>query len=379
MKIVLIGTSAYCVVGFRADLIKLMVAQGHTVYAYALDYDPQTQAQVCALGAIPVAYTFSRTGLNPLKDLINTLLLSRRIRRDQPDLVLSYFAKPSIFGTLAAVWAGVKYRHAMLEGLGYVFTEQPAGNSLKTRLLKAAQIMLYRRIFPYLDSLLLLNQDDKKDLIDHYAIPVKQTHVLGAIGLNLAEYPMRPLVPGAVSFIFIARLLAEKGVHDYLAAARQVKQRYPQTQFYMLGALDHDNPGSLTRQQLAGVVAEKLVIYPGHVSNVADWLAKAHVFVLPSYYREGIPRSTQEAMAMGRPVLTTDVPGCRETVQQGVNGFLVPKWSPEVLAEKMLYLIEHPEQLQEMGQQSARLARQKFDADQVNQRLLDLLNISARS
>ncbi|AVD62354.1 glycosyltransferase family 4 protein [Serratia sp. CY49633] len=375
MKIALIGTAANCVVGFRADLIKSLHQQGHTVYALALDYDDNTRMQVTNLGAIPVDYKFSRTGLNPLKDFLDTYTLSKQLKRLAPDLVFSYFSKPSIFGTLAAVMAGVKKRYAMLEGLGYLFTEQPQGVSRKVRLLKKIQVMLYRCIFPSLDALILLNPDDRHDLLVNCKINVKQAHVLGGIGLNLADYPFTPPPTSPVSFIFIARLLAEKGVHEYVAAAKIVKAKYPETRFYMLGAIDTQNPGSLTGKCLNNLIEDDIIIAPGHVSNVAEWIAKSSVFVLPSYYREGIPRSTQEAMAMGRAVLSTDVPGCRETVVQGVNGYLVKRWSHAELAEKMCELIENPQKITDMGLASYQLAQERFDADKVNNRLLELLEI----
>lgn len=375
MKIALIGTAANCVVGFRADLIKSLHQQGHTVYALALDYDDNTRMQVTNLLAIPVDYKFSRTGLNPLKDFLDTYTLSKQLKRLAPDLVFSYFSKPSIFGTLAAVMAGVKKRYAMLEGLGYLFTEQPQGVSRKVRLLKKIQVMLYRCIFPSLDALILLNPDDRHDLLVNCKINVKQAHVLGGIGLNLADYPFTPPPTSPVSFIFIARLLAEKGVHEYVAAAKIVKAKYPETRFYMLGAIDTQNPGSLTGKCLNNLIEDDIIIAPGHVSNVAEWIAKSSVFVLPSYYREGIPRSTQEAMAMGRAVLSTDVPGCRETVVQGVNGYLVKRWSHAELAEKMCELIENPQKITDMGLASYQLAQERFDADKVNNRLLELLEI----
>ncbi|AKE11261.1 glycosyltransferase family 4 protein [Serratia liquefaciens] len=375
MKIVLIGTTANCVIGFRADLIKSLHQQGHIVYAFALDYDDKSRKQVAALGATPVNYRFSRTGLNPIKDLYDTYTLSKQLKSIAPDLVFSYFSKPCIFGTLAAVLAGVKKRYAMLEGLGYLFTEQPQGVSWKVNLLKKTQTTLYRLIFPKLDALILLNPDDRNDLLVKSGIKVKRAHVLGGIGLKLTDYPFTPTPTEPVSFIFIARLLAEKGVHEYVTAAKAVKQRYPDVQFYMLGAVDKQNPGSLTENSLKKLIEDDVIIYPGHVSNVQEWIKKSSVFVLPSYYREGIPRSTQEAMAMGRAVLSTDVPGCRETVIHGVNGFLIQRWSPEELTARMIELIEDPAKIVEMGLASYQLAQQKFDAHEVNGRLLEMLEI----
>ena len=376
MKIALVGTTAACVYGFRADLIKALVAAGHEVYALALDYDEKSREKVQKLGALTVDYSFSRTGLNPFSDIANTLKLAKILKQIKPELVFSYFSKPVIFGTFAAVLAGVKRRVGMLEGLGYVFTDTPSGTGYKLRVLRQVQALLYRLSFPFLERIIFLNPDDPVDLIDKYRITVKRVDVLGAIGLNLQDYPYSPTVAKApISFLFIGRLLAEKGVNEYVAAARLVKERYPQTRFVMLGGLDEENPGGLSAATLKQLVEDGLVVHPGHVSNVVDWIIESDVFVLPSYYREGVPRSTQEAMAVGRAVITTDGPGCRETVVDGVNGFLVPRWSAQKLAEKMLFIIEHPERLEKMGQESYRMAQETFDAQEVNQRLLNLLNI----
>lgn len=158
-----------------------------------------------------------------------------------------------------------------------------------------------------------------------------------------------------------------------MAAARLIKQRFPSAEFVVLGGLDPDNPSALTKKQLDEVIKEDLIIYPGHVSNVNEWIANSHVFVLPSFYREGIPRSTQEAMAIGRAVITTDVPGCRETVVDGVNGFLVPPWNAEVLADKMLYFIENAEAIKRMGDESYRMAVEQYDVQKINPILVRII------
>ncbi len=154
-----------------------------------------------------------------------------------------------------------------------------------------------------------------------------------------------------LKFLFIGRLLKEKGIHEFVQAAKLVKKTYPDTEFTVLGAIDHHNLGALQQTQLDTLISSNIIQYPGHVSNIKDWIADSHVFILPSY-REGVPRSTQEAMATGRAIITTDVPGCRETVISTKNGFIVPKWNPEALAKKMIYFIENPEQIQVMGAES---------------------------
>ena len=375
MIIVLIGTVASSLYGFRVDLIHALLKKGHQVYAFTSEYTADDLKKIESLGAIPITYQLNRGGLNPLSDIIATYKLSKKIREIKPDLVFSYFSKPVIFGTIAAKLAKVPQIIGMLEGLGYTFTQQPEGLSKKTELIKKVQVLLYKFVLPYLDKLIFLNPDDPKDLVDEYAINIKKVEVLGGIGLNLFEYKYSSEYPKEMKFIFIARLLAEKGIHDYIQAAKIVKNKYPNIKFTVLGAIDKEALGALTESELEGFVASGIIEYPGHVNNVSEWIQNASVFVLPSYYREGVPRSTQEAMAIGRPIITTDVPGCRETVVNGVNGFLVPKWNPEALAEKMIYFIEHPDQIEKMGYESYKIAQDKFDAEKVNQRLMNILGL----
>ena len=375
-KIILIGTVASSFYGFRADLIRTLLKKGHQVYAFTSEYTAEDLKKIKQLGAIPITYTLNRGGLNPLEDIIATYRLSKKIKKINPDLVFSYFSKPVIFGTLAAKLAKVPRVIGMLEGLGYTFTEQPEGFSKKTQLIKKIQVFLYKIALPQLDQLIFLNPDDPKDLLEQYAINVKNVEVLGGIGLNLQDYPYQPLsnIHLPLKFLFIGRLLKEKGIHEFVQAAKLLKKIYPDTEFTVLGAIDHHNLGALQQSDLDTLISSNIIQYPGHVSNIKDWIADCHVFVLPSY-REGVPRSTQEAMATGRAIITTDVPGCRETVINTKNGFIVPKWNPEALAEKMIYFIKNPEKIREMGDVSYQIATNKFDAEKVNQRLINILGL----
>jgi glycosyltransferase involved in cell wall biosynthesis len=375
LKIALISTVASSFYGFRADLIHALVKKGHHIYAFTSEYTNEDLKKIEKLGAIPVIYELNRGGLNPFSDIIATYKLSKKIKEIEPCLVFSYFSKPVIFSTLAAKLAKVSHIVGMLEGLGYTFTQQPKGLNKKTQLIKKIQVFLYKIALPQLDQLIFLNPDDPKDLLQKYGIKVKKVEVLGGIGLNLENYKYSKNFNSDISFIFVARLLAEKGIHDYIKAAKIVKSKYPNIKFTVLGAIDKSALGSLKEEELQDLIQTNIIEYPGYVNNVADWIEQASVFVLPSYYREGVPRSTQEAMAMGRPVITTDVPGCRETVVDGVNGFLVPKWNPNALAEKMIYFIEHPEEISTMGAESHKIAVEKFDAEKVNQRLMKILGI----
>ncbi|RZG87014.1 glycosyltransferase family 1 protein [Acinetobacter sp. WCHAc060033] len=373
-KIVLIGTTGSSFYGFRADLIKQLVSEGHTVYALTSEYTEQCLEKIKVLGAIPVTYQLSRGGLNPFADIQSFLQLKKILKNLQPDIVFSYFAKPVIYGSMAAKAAKVPTVIGMLEGLGYTFTNQPEGQSAKTKLIRNIQVLLYRMAFPCLHKMIFLNPDDQYDLMQKHNLKVAEVHILGGIGLNLEGYPYSEAEMSPVKFLFIGRLLKEKGVFELITAMRLVKVKYPQAHFTILGAIDHQNMGALKQVELDALLEEQLFEYPGYVTNVNQWITDSSVFVLPSY-REGVPRSTQEAMAIGRPVITTDVPGCRETVIDGLNGFLVPKWDAEALAEKMCYFIENPEQVNLMGLESYKIAQEKFDADKVNSKLIEIMGL----
>lgn len=378
MRVILIGTTASSLYHFRKDLVLSLKERGFEIYAFTSEYSQDDLIKIKLIGAIPITYELNRGGLNPIADIISTYKLSKKIKNIAPTLVFSYFSKPVIFGTLAAKLAKTPRVVGMLEGLGYTFTEQPEGIRKKTKLIKKIQVFLYKIALPQLDQLIFLNPDDPRDLLERYNIHVKKTEVLGGIGLNLNEYNYQEIKKRncnlGLNFLFIGRLLKEKGIHDFIAAAQIVKQKYPNTTFTVLGSIDQANMGALQQYELEKLINTGIIDHPGHVSNVKDWIASCDIFVLPSY-REGVPRSTQEAMAIGRAIITTDVPGCRETVIDGVNGFLVPKWNPEALAEKMIYFIEHPEQIPLMGAESYKLAVNKFDAEKVNERLMRILGL----
>lgn len=374
MRVSILGTVTKDTLIFRRDLIFKLVSEGHDVFVFCVDYTDETRLQMKNLGADPVDYRLSRTGLNPFADLATIWQLRVLFKNIKPDVVFSCFVKPSIYGSIAARTAGVPRRVAMLEGLGFVFTDTPGGTSFKQKLLQRIQVFLYHLALPAIDTIIFLNPDDPVDLLEKNKLKAKQVAVLGGIGVDLERFPYSVPPDKPVRFIFIARLLAEKGIFEYIEAAQQVKSKYPEAEFVMLGGMDEANPGGLKQAALQKLLDMGVIIYPGYVGNVAEWIAGSSVFVLPSY-REGVPRSTQEALAIGRAVITTNVPGCRETVEDGVNGFLVPKWNADALAEKMLYFIENPESITTMGQESRRIAVEKFDSEKVNARLMRLLGL----
>ena len=377
-KMVIIGNTASMMLNFRSDLIKELLLNNWTVYAFVCDFNEEQLKKLEGLGTKPIIYKMNRAGLNPFSDFRTIYELKSKINQIKPDIVFSYFTKPVIYGSIAAKLAHVPKITGMIEGLGSPFTEHKNSQNLKMKLIKFIQVSLYRIAFPFLDKIIFLNKDDPIDLVEKNKIFTTKdaVKVLGPIGLNLKDYPYKAWDDSkSVSFIFVARLLAEKGIYEYLEAAKLVKLKYPKTIFKVIGGLDLENPYGLSQSELDKLIASKLIEYPGYVNNVSEHIADSAVFVLPSYYREGVPRSTQEAMAIGRAVITTDVPGCRDTVIDGVNGFLIPKWDVNVLVEKMCFFIENPEQINIMGKESYKIACEKFDVHKVNKKLFEIMGI----
>ena len=372
MRFALITSQAFSLSNFRGPLISALVRQGIQVLAIAPDYDAQSRASVRALGATPIDYSFSRTGMNPLVDAVNTIRLGLLLRQLRPNIALSYFIKPVIFGTLAAWLVRVPRRMVMIEGLGYVFTPSSNSQSMGRKLLLGLVSRLYRFALERAHRVIFLNNDDINEFVSAGLVRETKVVKLGGIGVDLEDWPLTQAITQPVTFLLAARLLREKGIFEYVEAARIVKTSYPDVRFVLLGGLD-PSPGSLRQSEVEAWVSAGLVEWPGHVA-VKPWLEKTSVYVLPSY-REGVPRSTQEAMAMGRAVITTDAPGCRETVDDGVNGFLVPVRDVSALANAMVRFVEAPELIKSMGLESRRLAVDRFDVDKVNARLLNILGV----
>ena len=366
----IVSSQAFSVVNFRGPLIRDLVAIGVQVHAFAPDYDDELRQNVLKLGAIPVDFQLSRTGMNPIRDGLDTLRLAFMLRRLRPDVMLGYFVKPVIYGTLAAWLAGVPRRVAMIEGLGYVFTVSDSRQTWSRRLLRTLVSSLYRVALARAKNVIFLNADDLSEFVTNGLVDEAKAVKLGGIGVDLNEWPLTPPLIQPVTFLLAARLLREKGIVEYIEAARLIKKLQPEVRFILLGGLD-PNPGGLKQSEVDRWVKEGVVEWPGHV-DVKPWLVQASVFVLPSY-REGVPRSTQEAMAMGRAVITTDVPGCRETVEEGLNGYMVPRRDVPNLAKAMLRFVEDPSLIVIMGRESRKLAEARFNVHTINAQLLKFL------
>jgi glycosyltransferase involved in cell wall biosynthesis len=363
-RVVLFGSYAPSLIHFRGALIEEMVARGHEVFALAPAIDENTAKALRDLGAEPVSVHLGRTSLKPLEALTTARELRRLLRRIRPDVVISYAIKPIVLGGPAAKAAGASRTVALVTGLGYAFT---GGREFKRLLSRAAATVLYRRAFSQSDIIVFQNKDDQADFRRLRILPASaKSAVINGSGVDLLRFAPSPLPPG-VSFLMVGRLVGDKGIREFGAAARRVKELHPEIRIGLVGWID-PGPHAITQADLDGFIAAG-VHYHGFLQDVRPAISAHSVYVLPSY-REGTPRSVLEAMSMGRAIITTDTPGCRQTVVHGENGLLVPPRDSDALLQAMLHFVRHPELIPAMAVASRRIAEEKYDVHKVNDALL---------
>jgi len=317
MKFLMICSYLPSALNFRGKLLEAIAHQGYEIHIMApeLRTFPDEYHQLQSLGYTVHDIPMQRTGTNPLSDLKLLKHLYQNIRQIQPDYVLSYTIKPVIYGTLASWLAKIPHRFALITGLGYAFQNVESG---KRSLFQKMVHGLYAQALKHSDKVFFQNPDDLKLFQDMHLLDAeKPTVVVNGSGVNVQDFDVLPLPQndaGTVkaSFLLITRLLGDKGVREYAEAARIIKAKHPATEFHLVGWID-DNPSAISQAELDEWIADGRLKYWGKLSDVRPTIAESSVYVLPSY-REGTPRTVLEAMAMGRAIITTDAPGCRETV-----------------------------------------------------------------
>ena len=363
-RFLLIGNAAESILSFRGELLRAVQKTGAAVHIAGPDltlgnpFRQQMEAQGFTVHSVPLA----RTGTNPLADIRSLLALWRLMRSLRPDFVLGYTIKPVIYGSLAAWLTRVPRRFALIPGLGYSFLGGGSRNRLQALVQK-----LYAAALARVDGVFFQNPDDAALFKDRGILPASvPACVVNGSGVDVAHFAVAPLPAhdNGMHFLLIGRLLGDKGVREYAAAAQIVKAQYPSAIFTLVGGMD-SNPDSIAQSELDAWLAAGMLEYLGKQADVRPALAACHVYVLPSY-REGTPRSSLEAMATGRAIITTDAPGCRETVVNGDNGFLVPVRDAQALAAAMMKFIEQPELIATMGARSRQIAEEKYDVHKVN-------------
>jgi glycosyltransferase involved in cell wall biosynthesis len=379
MKFLIISSFLPSVLNFRGKLLEAIHQKGYGIHIIAPDlaFFPTEHEKLVDLGYFIHEVSMQRTGTNPVADLKTLRSMYTLIKKIKPDYVLSYTIKPVIYGTLAAWLARVPNRYALITGLGYAF--QNVETQTKRSIFQKLVHGLYQQALSRSHKAFFQNPDDLKLFQDLKLLTVQMpTVVVNGSGVNVADFNVLPLPLTAdqkikISFLLIARLLGDKGVREYAEAAKIIKHKYPHVEFNLVGWID-DNPSAISQAELDTWVSDKTVNYWGKLSDVRPAIAASSVYVLPSY-REGTPRTVLEAMAMGRAIITTDAPGCRETVTDGNNGFLVEVKSVESLVKAMERLILQPELIAKMGSRSREIALHKYDVHQVNTHMMQEMGL----
>jgi len=359
VKIVVIAGYAKSLVNFRGPLLLALLKAGHEVIACAPEDDQKVTNILNSMGVHYRTVPLERTGMNPVKDLISLVRIKRFLHSCKPDIVLSYTIKPVIYGSLAAKWAGVPSIYSMITGLGYAFLK----DGYKGLIIRKFVTGLYCSALHFNTSVFFQNPDDRDLFIKLGILTELKTVLINGSGVDIDYYAANP-PDNAPVFLMIARLLRDKGVLEYIEAARILKHKYPQAIFQLLGPFD-SNPAGISKIDLNVWQQEGIIEYLGSTNDVRPNIQHANIYVLPSY-REGTPRTVLEAMAMGRPIVTTNVPGCRETVINEYNGFLVEVKNSKSLAIAMEKFILQPELIVRMGTRSREIAEEKYDVHKVN-------------
>ena len=383
MKIAIVGNQARAMTNFWSTLIRMLRQAGHEVLCLvpppvislrAPTTDPQWEAALAATGARVVHYPLSRKGLNPVQDAATLWSLRGIFQREKPDIIFAFTIKPVIYATLAAQLAGLPAkarRLVMITGLGYMFE---GGNAVK-RMLTRAAAFLYRLAFARAGVAFFQNVDDLAVFNQLNIIPQGMRVVMvPGTGVDLTRFVPAPLPEGPMTFLFVGRMLEAKGLREFHTAAVELHKKYPEARFQILGPAENGLGGLPLDRIWVWHLEERSVEYLGETMDVLPFLENCHVFVLPSY-REGVPTSVMEAMAVSRACVATDVPGCRETVREGENGFLVPVRDAAALATALERFLQDPDLARRMGEKGRAMAETTFDAALVAQKIMDEMGL----
>ncbi|MCA8832027.1 glycosyltransferase family 4 protein [Hymenobacter pini] len=365
MRVAIVINTSWNIWNFRRSLVKALQAAGHEVLAIAPP-DAYSERLETELGCRYVPILMENKGTNPVKDAALTRRFYQIYRREQPDVVLQYTIKPNIYGTIAARLAGIPSVNNV-SGLGTVF--------IVKNLVSKVALGLYRFAFRFPKRVFFQNDDDRQLFLQHGLVDKRITDLLPGSGVDTHRFRPDPAYQRQEPFVFlmIARVLYEKGVEEYFEAARLVREAVPGTRVQLLGGVDESGGVGVKRAVFEEWLQAGNIEYLGTTDDVAAHIRRADCVVLPSY-REGTPKTLLEAAAMGKPIVTTDVPGCRETVVDGQNGLLCQVRNAEDLAAKMLQVLRLPDPaLADMGRAGRRLAETRFDEQIVLQKYLDVV------
>jgi len=365
-KFLIISPKNRTIYNFRGDLIKEIQKNGYEVFVTLPNGDNLDKIKELNLKYEIIPLT--KHGLNFFEDIKYLFKLSSFIKEIKPDKILAYTVKPIIYGSIANKISNGNNFYSMMTGSGYVFISK----SFKAKMLNFIVKNLYRIAFSFSKKIIFFNIDDLNDFVNQKIVSKEKSFVVNGSGVNLDKFYPLPY-PEKVTFFMLSRLLKSKGVMQYLKACEKIKKKYPNVRCILLGKIE-DMPDAIPEEEIMSYVNSNIVELFGETDNVLEYYKQCSVYVLTSY-REGIPRTVLEAMACARPIIVTDVPGCRETVIENYNGFLVKLNDVDELVEKMEWFIKNKNYIEIFGRNSYNLCKEKFDVKKVNEKLIEILGI----
>ena len=370
-RLIIVTNSKSNLLSFRGQLIKKLVNENFQVLVIIpkSDFSIEFQNKVLKLGAQTSTVPLDRAGMNPFYDIMTFLSLKSIFKKFKPNVILSYTSKPIIYSGLAIGKNSKIKFYPNLTGLGYGFTEE---FRINRKFINFIMKILYKLSLQFSSVVIFQNPDDQLLFSNLNITKEKKTFVVNGSGVDLNYYSPQTLPSNSI-FLMLSRLVADKGVMEYCEAAKEVRKKFPDAIFQLAGSFD-PNPSGLKYKKIKPFIDSKDIEYLGHITDVREILKKCRYYVLPSY-REGTPRSILEAMSVGRPIITTNTTGCKETVIDGLNGLLVSikdKKSLVIAMEKMLEF--NDEKINHMANESIKLVKQKYDVRTVNENIIKIIN-----
>lgn len=367
-KILMIASKAKAHINFRGDLTKEIINKGYEVTVIVPHDLYKEELEKIGVKVVVMPYNKNSTSI---KDNLSTIdKIGEIIKNEKPDLIFAYTIKPIILGSIAAKKCKINNMYSMVTGLGHIYSD----NSLKTRIIRLICGMGYRYAFKLNKKVIFQNQDDIDEVVRRHYVKRNKCELVDGSGVNMQRFKRSPL-PEEHIFLMVSRVLKEKGVIEYFEAAKIMKEKYhDQVHFMFVGEIDKTNYAVDTDKLQKYVDAGIVELIP-ETDDVPSFIEKCRYFVLPTYYREGVPRVNLEALSMGRPIITTNMPGAKETVIDKKNGLFVKTRDPNDLAEKMEWMINNPKMVLKMAKKSHQLCKEKFEVSIINKKMLEIMEV----
>lgn len=354
---------------FRTEMMKDFIALGYNVVAAGQLPESEWKEKFAEFGIKYRQIDAERNGTNPIHDLKTLLSILSLIKQEKPDIMFTYQAKTVIYGGIAAKLKGIKEVYPLIAGLGSVIIGEDS-------LVKKLLLIEYKVAFRFAKKVMFQNPDDLAFFTDNKIVDAKKCNIINGSGVDTDKFVPLPM-PGQTAFLCISRLIRDKGVGEYIEAAREIHKKYPEIRCMLVGPYD-TNPSAITEDELQGYIDDGSVEYFGEQTDIRPYMEMCSVYVLPSY-REGTPKTVLEAMACERAVITTDVAGCRETVIDKVNGILVPVKDTGALVRTMEEFILCPSAAEQMGKEGRRIALEKYEVRKVNASIIEIMGLKNKN